>query len=131
MTFIFQLTVNTSCLRASVNINGFLFASWYIYSLNAVQRYCSGSCEPGSVYLDLGDPRGSGFWNEGYMGKGRDMGRSVYEQPGNEVDGILSQQGGFQVSKGRRKGSKREWEKGKAVSKGIAQQLHCKLYSCT
>jgi hypothetical protein len=24
-----------------------------------------------NVYLDLGDPRGSGFWNEGYMGKGR------------------------------------------------------------
>ncbi len=40
-----------------------------------------------NVYLDLGDPGGSGFWNEGYMGKGREMGRSVYEQPGNEVDG--------------------------------------------
>ncbi len=37
------------------------------------------------VYLDLGDPGGSGFWNKGYMGKGREMGRSVYEQPGNEV----------------------------------------------
>ncbi len=47
------------------------------------------------------------------MGKGREMGRSVYEQPGNEVDRILSQQGGFQVSKGRQKGSKREWEKRK------------------
>jgi hypothetical protein len=42
------------------------------------------------------------------MGKGRKMGRSVYEQPGNEVDRILSQQGGFQVSKGRQKGSNRE-----------------------
>ncbi len=72
-----------------------------------------------NVYLDLGDPRGSGFWNEGYMGKGREMGRSVYEQPGNEEDGILSQQGGFQVSKGRRMGAKREWEKRKAESKGI------------
>ncbi len=61
-----------------------------------------------NVYLDLGDPGGSGFWNEGYMGKGREMGRSVYEQPGKEVDGILSQQGGFQVSKGRQMGSKRE-----------------------
>jgi hypothetical protein len=40
-----------------------------------------------NVYLDLGDPGGSGFRNEGYMGKGREMGRSVYEQPGNEVDG--------------------------------------------
>ncbi len=55
-----------------------------------------------------GRPRGPGFWNEGYMGKGREMGRSVYKQPRNEVDGILSQQGGFQVSEGRRKGSKRE-----------------------
>ncbi len=40
-----------------------------------------------SVYLDLGNPRGPGFWDEGYMSKGRGMGRSVYEQPGNEVDG--------------------------------------------
>jgi hypothetical protein len=51
-----------------------------------------------NVYLDLGNPRGSGFWNEEYMGKGREMERSVYEQPENEVDRILSQQGGFQVS---------------------------------
>jgi hypothetical protein len=42
------------------------------------------------------------------MSKGREKGRSVNEQPGNKVDGILSLQGGFQVSKGRRKGSKRE-----------------------
>jgi hypothetical protein len=40
-----------------------------------------------NVYLDLGNPGGSGFWNEGFMGKGREMRRSVYEQPGNEVDG--------------------------------------------
>ncbi len=69
--------------------------------------------------MDLGDPRGSGFWNEGYIGKGREMGRSFYEQPGNEVDRILSQQGGFQVSKGRPKGSKREWEKGKQKARGL------------
>ncbi len=48
-----------------------------------------------------GKPGGSGFWNEGYMGKGREMGRSVYKQPGTKVDRILSQQGGFQVSKGK------------------------------
>ncbi len=48
------------------------------------------------------------------------MGRSVYEQPGTKVDGILSQQGGFQVSKGKWKEGKKESEKGKAESKGIA-----------
>ncbi len=48
------------------------------------------------------------------------MGRSVYEQPGTKVDGILSQQGGFQVSKREVKGRQREWEKEKAESKGIA-----------
>jgi hypothetical protein len=78
--------------------------------------------------LDLGDPRGSGFWNEGYMGKGREMGRSVYEHPGNEVDRILSQQGGFQVSKGRRKGKQGGMEKGKAESKGIDLRLHCNIF---
>jgi hypothetical protein len=41
------------------------------------------------------------------MGKGMEMGRSFYEQPGTEVDRILSQQGGFQVSKGKRKEGKR------------------------
>jgi hypothetical protein len=46
------------------------------------------------------------------------MGRSVYEQPGTKVDGILSQQGGFQVSKGKRKGGKREWEK-KQKARGL------------
>jgi hypothetical protein len=64
------------------------------------------------------------------MGKGMEMGRSVYEQPGTEVDRILSQQGGFQVSKGNERGPKRN-EKGEAESKGIALQLHCILYSCT
>jgi hypothetical protein len=53
------------------------------------------------------------------MGKGREMGRSVYEQPGNKVDRILSQEGGFQGSKGRRKGRKREWEKGKRKARGL------------
>jgi hypothetical protein len=42
------------------------------------------------------------------MEKGIEMGRSVYEQPGTEVDRILSQQGGFQVSKGKLKGVKEE-----------------------
>ena len=40
-----------------------------------------------NVCLGLENPRGLGFWNEGYMGEGRETGRSVYEQPGNEVDG--------------------------------------------
>jgi hypothetical protein len=40
-----------------------------------------------NVYLDLENPGGSEFRNGGYMNKGREMGRSVYEQPGNEVDG--------------------------------------------
>ncbi len=40
-----------------------------------------------SVYLDLGNPGVSGFWNEGYMSKGRGMESLVFEQPGNEVDG--------------------------------------------
>jgi hypothetical protein len=53
------------------------------------------------------------------MGKGREMRRSVYEQPGNEVDGILSQPGGFQVSKGKRMRSKREWEGGKQKARGM------------
>ncbi len=65
------------------------------------------------------------------MGKGREMGRSVYEQPGTEVDRILSQQGGFHVNKGRRREAKRN---GKSESR---KQGDCStialfiLYSCT
>ncbi len=40
-----------------------------------------------NVYLDLENPGGLGFRNRVYMNKGREIGRSVYEQPGNEVDG--------------------------------------------
>jgi hypothetical protein len=43
-----------------------------------------------NVYLDLGNSGGSGFWVKGYMGymsQVREMGKLVYEQPGNEVDG--------------------------------------------
>ncbi len=39
------------------------------------------------VYLDLENPGGSGFWVRGYMSQGREMGKLVYEHPGNEVDG--------------------------------------------
>jgi hypothetical protein len=58
------------------------------------------------------------------MGKGMEMGRSVYEQPWTEVDRFLSQQGGFQVSKGKRKGGQRGMRKGKQKARG----LH---YNCT
>ncbi len=40
-----------------------------------------------NVYLDLENPGGSGFWVGGYKSKVREMGKLVYEQPGNEVDG--------------------------------------------
>jgi hypothetical protein len=53
------------------------------------------------------------------MGKGMEMQRSVYEQPGTEVDRILSQQGGFQVSKGKRKGTKRNKEREKQKARGL------------
>ncbi len=62
------------------------------------------------------------------MGKGREMGRSVYEQPGTEVDRILSQQGGFQVSRGKRKGGQKGIRKGKSRKQGAAPQLHCSFY---
>ncbi len=40
-----------------------------------------------NVYLDLGNPGGSGFWVRGNMSQVRKWGSLVYEQPGNEVDG--------------------------------------------
>jgi hypothetical protein len=40
-----------------------------------------------SVYLEVRNLGGSGFWNEGLMSKGREMGSSVYKQSETEVDG--------------------------------------------
>jgi hypothetical protein len=40
-----------------------------------------------NVYLGLGNSGGSGFWNEGYMSQGREMGGLVYELPEDKVDG--------------------------------------------
>jgi hypothetical protein len=51
---------------------------------------------------------------------GMEVGRSVYEQPGTRVDGILSQQGGFQVSKRVRRG--------KAKSKGLRYNFVVHIY---
>ncbi len=55
-----------------------------------------------------GKPQGVGILEWGGNGEGMEMGRSVYEQLGAKVDGILSQQGGFQVSKGKQKGGKKK-----------------------
>jgi hypothetical protein len=44
----------------------------------------------------------------GNGGGGVEVGRSVYEQPGTRVDRILSQQGGFQVSKRDQKGESKK-----------------------
>jgi hypothetical protein len=40
-----------------------------------------------NVYLDLENPRGPGILELGVYEQGEGMGRSVYEQPGNKVDG--------------------------------------------
>ncbi len=40
-----------------------------------------------NVYLDLENPGGSGYWVGEYMSQVREMGKLVYKQPGNEVDG--------------------------------------------
>ncbi len=62
-----------------------------------------------SVYLDLGNPGGGGgFWDEWVYGQGE--GNEEFSLQAAWVRGgqILSQQGVFQVSKGRRMGSKEE-----------------------
>ncbi len=79
-----------------------------------------------------GKPQGVGILEWGGNGEGMEMGRAVYEQPWAKVDGILSQQGGFQVSKGKRKGGQTGMRKGKSKKQGdcaiIALFI---LYLCT
>jgi hypothetical protein len=70
-----------------------------------------------NVYLDLGDPGGLGFWNEGYMSKEREMGslQAIWERGG--WDPITARR--VPSNKGRRMRSKREWEKGKQKARGL------------
>jgi hypothetical protein len=66
-----------------------------------------------------GEPQGVRILEWGVYGKGLEMGRSVYEQPGTKVDGILSQHGGFQVSRRETKGGKKKWKKEKTEARGL------------
>jgi hypothetical protein len=54
-----------------------------------------------SVYLDLGNPGGVGFWDEGVYEQGEGNGESSLRATWVRGGRILSQQGEFQVSKGR------------------------------
>ncbi len=54
-----------------------------------------------SVYLDLGNPGGAGFWDEGLYEQGEGNGEFSLRATWERCGWILSQQGGFQVSKGR------------------------------
>ncbi len=53
------------------------------------------------------------------MSKGREMGRSVYEQPGNEVDRSYHSKEGSKLVKGDEWGAKRNEEKGKQRARGL------------
>ncbi len=65
-----------------------------------------------NVYLDLGISGGLGFWNGGYMSQGGKWEvslRATWVRGGQ----ILSQQGGFQVSKEGTNGEQKGMEKSK------------------
>ncbi len=68
--------------------------------------------------FSFGKPQGVGISEWGVYGVEWEMGRSVYEQPGTEVDRNLSQQGGFQVSK-REQREQKGWRKGKQKARGL------------
>ncbi len=73
--------------------NGDTTAKWVLLVLDLVSQFCD-------VVLvrrtfSSGKPQGVGILEWGGNGEGMETGRSVYEQPGTKVDGILSKQGGF------------------------------------
>jgi hypothetical protein len=76
-------------------------------------------CRLSKGRINLGKPQGVGAseWETdgeqmGSSWGGMEMGRSVYEQPGIRGGRILSQQGGFQVSRGNQEREQ------KGISKG-------------
>jgi hypothetical protein len=72
-----------------------------LFRISYSPNYCSGLvsqfCDVVLVRAHLAqeNPQGVGILEWGGNGEGMETGRSVYEQPGTRVDGILSQQGGF------------------------------------
>jgi hypothetical protein len=83
-----------------------------------------------NVYLDLGNPGGSGFWVGGYMSQGREMGKLVYEQPGNEVDGSChSKEGSKSKLRRVKQGSKRGNHQGEKIARGMIMYISI-LVSC-
>jgi hypothetical protein len=61
------------------------------------------------------------------VGKGEVSLQATWDQGGQ----LLSQLGGFQVSKGDQKGEQKGISKREIKSKGIAPFIYCNLYSCT
>jgi hypothetical protein len=61
----------------------------YNYSCTACTRACGlgSQCRPNECIFGSGKPRGVGISGKGPHGVGEGNGESVYEQPGNEVDG--------------------------------------------
>ncbi len=74
-------------------------------------------------------PQGVGILEWGGNGEGMEMGRSVYEQP--RWTGSYHSKEGFQVSKGKWKGGKKESEKGKQKARGLRHSCIVNLYACT
>jgi hypothetical protein len=64
-----------------------------------------------NVYLDLENSRGSGFWNGGVYEPGEGNGEVSLRATWVRGGRILSQQGGFQVSKEDTNGEQRVWRK--------------------
>jgi hypothetical protein len=68
-----------------------------------------------NVYLDLENPGGSGFWDEGVYEPGEGNGEVSLQATWIRGGRILSQQGGFQVSReGLERGTKGNKEKQEA-----------------
>ncbi len=59
------------------------------------------------------------------------MGRSVYEQPGTKVDGILSHQGGFPSKYREMEEKQKGIRKGKQKARGLHHNCVVDLYACT
>ncbi len=66
-----------------------------------------------NVYLGLGNPGGSGFWSGGVYEPGEGNGEVSLRATWVRGRRILSQQGGFQVSRRGLKGEQKGISKGK------------------
>ncbi len=97
--------------------------------LDLVSQFCDVVLE--GTNLAQENPRKSGFWNGEGMGRGWKRGDQFTSNLRPRWTGSYHSKEGFQVSKVKWEGGKKESERGKQKARGLRHNCVVNLYACT